>query len=186
MSLFKDPVQFEIAYKQFFPMLTGFAFRYVEDRDVAEDIVQEVFSKTWHQSDRIEIRTNVKSYLFGAVRNACLNHLKHQKVVETYAKEATGHQAPDQAAFMEMDELQEKINQALDQLPEKRRQIFELSRFEGKKYHEIAEELDISIKTVETQMSRALKVIRKVLGSYWVYLIIFSWILLLEACRGKI
>ncbi len=186
MSLFKDPVQFEIAYKQFFPMLTGFAFQYVEDRDIAEDIVQEVFSKIWNQSDRIEIRTNVKSYLFGAVRNACLNHLKHRKVVETYARETTRVEMPDQAAVMEMDELQEKINEALDQLPEKRRQIFELSRFEGKKYHEIAEELDISIKTVETQMSRALKVMRKALGSYLVYLIIFSWIMLLEACQGKI
>lgn len=186
MSPFNDPLQFEMAYKQFFPMLVRFAFQYVEDRDTAEDIVQEVFSNIWNQADHIEIRTQIKSYLFGAVRNACLNHLKHQKVVATHAKENPGQAMLVQGEFLEMDELQEKINQALGQLPEKRRQIFELSRFEGKKYHEIAEELDISIKTVETQMSRALKVLRKALGSYLMSLIIFFLMMLLKACRGII
>ena len=185
MASFSDPLQFEVAYKQFFSALVGFAFQYVDDRDTAEDIVQEVFSNVWNQADHIDVRTTIKSYLFGAVRNACLNHLKHQKVVATHAKETTANEAIDQLAFLEMDELREKIDQALDQLPEKRRQIFELSRFEEKKYHEIAEELNLSIKTVETQMSRALKVMREVLGSYLLYLIIFSLIIFIEACRGK-
>ena len=179
-----DPVQFEMAYKQYFSMLIGFAFQYVEDGDVAEDVVQEVFSNIWNQSDKLEIQTNLKSYLFGAVRNACLNHLRHQKVVETHAKETAHGEHQNQEEFLEMDELREKIDQALEQLPDKRREIFELSRFEGKKYHEIAEELDISVKTVETQMSRALKVMREVLGSYLLYLMVFYWIIS-EACRGK-
>ncbi len=186
MALFKDPVQFEMAYKQFFSMLVGFAFQYVEDSDTAEDIVQEVFSNLWNQSEDLEVKTNMKSYLFGAVRNACLNHLRHLKVVESHAQATLQPEETDQAGFMEMDELQEKLESALGQLPEKRRQIFELSRFEDKKYHEIAEELDISVKTVETQMSRALKVMREVLGSYLVYLIIFTLIMILEGCRGKI
>ena len=185
MSLFSDPVQFEMTYKQFFSMLTGFAFQYVEDTDIAEDIVQEVFSNVWNQSDQIEIRTNIKSYLFGAVRNACLNHLRHQKVERLHAEETARHRTLDRVAFMEMDELQAKVNEALSKLPEKRRQIFELSRFEGKKYHEIAEELKISIKTVETQMSRALKVMREVLSSYMVYLIVFYLTMLIELCQGK-
>ncbi len=186
MSLFQDSTQFELAYRQHFSMLVGFAFQYVEDSDVAEDVVQEVFSNLWNQSDQLEVRTNIKSYLFGAVRNACLNHLRHLKVVESHAQVTMQVEESDQTTFMEMDELQKKLEAALDQLPEKRRQIFELSRFEEKKYHEIAEELDISIKTVETQMSRALKVMREVLGSYLMYLILFSLILLLESCRGKI
>ena len=184
MSPFNDPAQFEMAYKQFFSMLVRFAFQYVEDKDTAEDIVQEVFSNIWNQADRIDIRTHIKSYLFGAVRNACLNHLKHQKVVATHAKENPGQATLDQGAFLEMDELREKINQALAQLPEKRRQIFELSRFEEKKYHEIAKELNISIKTVETQMSRALKVLRKALGSYLTLMIIFLLMILVKGCRG--
>ncbi|MEP5610718.1 MAG: RNA polymerase sigma-70 factor [Cyclobacteriaceae bacterium] len=186
MALFGDHMQFEMAYKQHYSMLVGFAFQYVEDGDSAEDVVQEVFSNLWNQSDRIEVKTNVKSYLFGAVRNACLNHIKHLKVVESHAKMTIQSEATDPTDFMEMDELQEKIDAALAQLPEKRREIFELSRFQEKKYHEIAEELNISIKTVETQMSRALKVMREVLGSYLMYLIIFSLIMLIEGCRGKI
>ncbi len=182
--ILSDPIQFEMAYKQYFSMLVGFAFQYVEDGDAAEDVVQEVFSNVWNQSDRLEIQTNLKSYLFGAVRNACLNHLRHQKVVQSHANEIDEGAFASQEEFLEMDELQEKINQALDQLPEKRRQIFELSRFEDKKYHEIAEELDISVKTVETQMSRALKAMREALGSYLLYLMVFYWIIS-EACRGK-
>ncbi len=186
MALFQDSTQFEMAYKQYFSMLVGFAFQYVEDSDEAEDVVQEVFSNIWNQSDHLEVKTNLKSYLFGAVRNASLNRLRHLKVVDSYAQATMQMEESDQTTFMEMDELQEKFEAALQQLPEKRRQIFELSRFEEKKYHEIAEELDISIKTVETQMSRALKVMREVLGSYLVYLIIFTMIMLLEGCRGKI
>ncbi len=167
-------------------MLVGFSFQYVEDGDVAEDVVQDVFSNLWNQSDRIEVKTNVKSYLFGAVRNACLNQLKHLKVVKSHENATIQSEAADTSDFMEMDELQKKIESALCQLPEKRRQIFEMSRFEGKKYHEIADELDISIKTVETQMSRTLKVMRDILGSYLTYLIIISLIMVIEGCRGKI
>ena len=180
-----DPMQFEITYKQYFSPLVGFAYQYVEDGDIAKDIVQEVFSKVWNQSNELEIRTNIKSYLFGAVRNACLNHLRHEKVKEAHENEA-GQAFIDGVDFLEMEELEEKINEALNKLPEKRRQIFELSRFEEKKYHEIASELDVSIKTVETQMSRALKTMREVLGSYLLYVLIFYLVLLLEACKGKI
>lgn len=183
MASFSDPVQFEIAYKQYFSSLVGFAYQYVEDSDAAEDIVQEMFGNFWKKADGIDVRTNLKSYLFGAVRNSCLNHLRHQKVVESHATDQENNDV-HQIAFLEMDELQDKVNEALAQLPEKRRQIFELSRFEEKKYHEIAEELDVSVKTVETQMSRALKTMREVLGSYLMYLIIASMIFLLMGLSG--
>lgn len=184
MTNLSDPVHFEMAYKQYFSSLVGFAYQYVEDSDTSEDIVQEMFGKLWNKVEGIDIRTNLKSYLFGAVRNACLNYLRHQKVVENHEAENEGGTV-HQINFLEMDELQEKVEEALAQLPEKRRQIFELSRFEEKKYHEIAEELDISVKTVETQMSRALKVMREVLGSYITYLIVATLIFLLTNCRGK-
>ena len=183
MTNLHNPADFELIYKQYFSMLVGFAFQYVEDSENSEDIVQEVFSKIWNQSKSLDIRTNIKSYLFGAVRNACLNHLRHQKVKQAHEQETT-HEIIDQEAFMEMDELQEKLEKVLNQLPEKRRQIFELSRFEGKKYQEIADELNISVKTVETQMSRSLKVLREALSAYIICLIIFS-LLFMEACRGK-
>ena len=165
-------------------MLVGFAYNYLEDSDAAEDVVQEVFSSVWDKGSAIDIRTNLKSYLFGAVRNACLNVLKHQKVVESYEREKLASEPSDDGDFLEMDELQKKVNEALDALPEKRRQIFEMSRFEGKKYHEIAEELEISIKTVETQMGRTLKHLREILGPYMTYVLVIG-ILLMNACRGK-
>lgn len=87
---------------------------------------------------------------------------------------------------MEMDELQSRIEEALNQLPEKRRQIFEMSRYEGKKYAEIAEELDISVKTVETQMSRTLKLLREALGPYLLYMVVTDLIMFLMSCKGKL
>ena len=186
MTSLSDPVQFEIAYKQYYSSLVGFAYQYVSDSDTSEDLVQEVFGKIWNQSHELTIKTNVKSYLFGAVRNACLNHIRHQRVKSAYSQGTPTERVIDQEAFLEMEELQEQLNSALAQLPEKRRKIFEMSRFEEKKYQEIADELDISVKTVETQMSRALKVIREVLKSYLIYVIIASVFFIIEACRGKI
>ena len=183
MNNLNDPAVFEMLYKQYFSMLVGFAYQYVEDAEVSEDIVQDSFGRIWKQSETLNIRTNVKSYLFGVVRNACLNHLRHQKVIQIHKRE-TKPDDTESTDFLEMDELQATLEKGLAKLPDKRRQIFELSRFEGKKYHEIADQLNISVKTVETQMSRALKAIREALSSYLVVLIILSMVFI-EACRGK-
>lgn len=157
---------FEKVFKTYYQQLAAFAYQYVECHDTAEEIVQEVFTNVWSKSEQIEIRTAVKSYLYGAVRNACLNHIKHKKVVRQH--EAYEGQKSDgyESNFLELDELQLEIDAALDQLPDKCRQIFEMSRFEEKKYKEIAEELGLSIKTVENQMGRALKVMRTALSRY--------------------
>ncbi len=185
MNTLGNPFQFEVVYKQYFSSLVGFAFQYVESSEIAEDVVQDVFGKIWNQSEAIDIRTNVKSYLFGAVRNACLNHLRHERVKQVHVERNSGEDA-EVVDFMEMDELQELIQHTLDQLPEKRRQVFELSRFEGKKYQEIAEELEISIKTVETQMSRALRTLREAVGNYLIWLIGLTLMFFLMACQGQL
>ena len=184
MTNLSDPIQFETAYKQYYSSLVGFAFQYVEDSSTSEDLVQEMFSKLWKKPEEFDIRTNVKSYLFGAVRNACLNHLRHEKVIRAHA-EASTREVSDQVDFLEMDELQDLIQKVLDQLPEKRREIFELSRYEGMKYQEIADELGISVKTVETQMSRTLKALREAVGSYLIWLIVISMIFFLMNCQGE-
>ncbi|UXX79224.1 RNA polymerase sigma-70 factor [Reichenbachiella carrageenanivorans] len=157
---------FEKVFKTYYQQLAAFAYQYVACHDTAEEIVQEVFANVWSKSDQIEIRTAVKSYLYGAVRNACLNHIKHKKVVRQH--EVYEGRKPEgyESNFLELDELQGEIDAALDQLPDKCRQIFEMSRFEEKKYKEIAEELGLSIKTVENQMGRALKVMRAALSKH--------------------
>lgn len=157
---------FEKVFQSYYQPLAGFAYQYLSDHDLAEEMVQDTFSSIWQKAEKIDIKTTVKSYLYGAVRNGCLNYLKHQRVVREHEAYELGRDDADQIDFLELDELQTEIDNALAQLPEKCRQIFEMSRYEEKKYQEIADELGISIKTVETQMSRALKVMRKSLHRY--------------------
>lgn len=166
ISLFDNEKDFEDLFKVYYDPLTGFAQKYVNDWVIAEEVVQETFSNLWAKSNSIDIRTNIKSYLYGAVRNACLNILKHQKVIHAHHEHVKNNESLYDDDFLELQELEEKIDQALDQLPNKCREIFELSRFKEKKYREIADELSISVKTVETQMSKALKVMREALGPY--------------------
>ncbi|MEP2025105.1 MAG: RNA polymerase sigma-70 factor [Reichenbachiella sp.] len=157
---------FEKVFKAYYQQLAAFAYQYVESHETAEEIVQDVFTNVWSKSDQIEIRTAVKSYLYGAVRNACLNFIKHKKIERRYEEQELLKSDGFETDFLELDELQMEIDAALNQLPEKCRQIFEMSRFEEKKYKEIAEELGLSIKTVENQMGRALKVMRTALSRH--------------------
>ncbi|WP_422361828.1 RNA polymerase sigma-70 factor [Reichenbachiella sp.] len=157
---------FEKVFKAYYHQLSAFAYQYVESHEVAEEIVQDTFTNVWSKSDQIEIKTAVKSYLYGAVRNACLNYIKHKKIVRRYEEQEQWKSEGFETDFLELDELQREIDDGLAQLPEKCRQIFEMSRFEEKKYKEIAEELGLSIKTVENQMGRALKVMRSALSRH--------------------
>ncbi|MFY0627137.1 MAG: RNA polymerase sigma-70 factor [Reichenbachiella sp.] len=157
---------FEKVFQSYYQQLAAFAFQYLSDHDLAEEMVQETFSNIWHKAHNIEIRTTVKSYLYGAVRNGCLNYIKHQEIERKFEASEKRKDDFDQIDFLELEELQSEIDKALEKLPEKCRQIFEMSRYEDKMYKEIAEELGISIKTVETQMGRALKVMRSSLNRY--------------------
>lgn len=146
---------------------------YVQDKDVAEEIVQETFVKFWQKLESLTIHTSPLAYLHTAIRNASLNHLKHLKVRREHAQQQEEHPTEwDQGNVIDAKILQGKIRHAMDQLPEKCRAIFELSRNEGLTYSEIAQQLDISVKTVENQMGKALKVLREHLGDF----LFWSWI----------
>lgn len=161
-----DPSLFEELFKRYYSPLCAFTYRYTENHDLAEEIVQDTFTYLWENLPRIEIRTTLESYLYGAVRNAALNHLKHLKVREKYELHAKQAKSAESTDFAELDELEAAIREALTSLPEKCREIFEMNRNQGLTYKEIAEQLEISIKTVETQMSRALKFLREALKQY--------------------
>lgn len=162
-----DEASFEEVFKSHYAELVGFAKRYVDSQEIAEELVQDVFMTLWSNAARVSIQTSVRSYLFGAVRNAALNHIKHEQVARKYVERqlhaTNNHTNTD---FLELDELHEKIQAALAKIPDKCREIFELNRFEGKRYKEIAVQLNLSLKTVENQMGKALKILRKELGEY--------------------
>ena len=169
--------QFENLYKQHYQALANFAMNMVNDDNAAKDIVQEVFVRLWKRREKIEFGPYIKSYLYKAVTNTSLNHIQSNKkrlqIFQTLIdKNPIIRDGPNE---MEKKEFHHKVREAIDKLPPKCRVIFILSKHEGKKYREIAEELNISIKTVENQMGIALKRLREDLKKYmgWKSLVLF-------------
>jgi RNA polymerase sigma-70 factor (ECF subfamily) len=147
----------------------------MEDLDDAEEIVQQVFVNFWEQRENIDIENSARAYLFRSVRNACLNKKKHIKIREQYKEHnemEINSNAVDLDKILNASELDTRIRKAIDQLPPERRKIFIMSRYDEKKYQEIANELNISIKTVENQIGSALKFLRKELIDYLTILIL--------------
>lgn len=162
---------FEQLFKLYYGYLCAFACKIIEDEIAAEEIVQDTFVKFWEKREQITIETSVKSYLFRSVKNSCLNTIKHNNTKANYAQyiiaEAEKNNFDDN--YIEVD-LAEKIEESIQALPEKRRKIFRMSREEGLKYREIAEKLHLSVKTVEAQMSLAIKTLRNKLKNYNTFL----------------
>jgi RNA polymerase sigma-70 factor (ECF subfamily) len=163
-----DRTVFEQIFRTYYPEICGFSLRYLPDPLVAEEVVQDLFCKVWFRRNEIVINTSLKSYLYKAAVNHALNYLRHQEMQRKYF-DYVGFEVNEVAGGIHYEsdgELQGLVQKALLELPEKRREIFEMSRFEGMKYHEIAEKLGINIKTVETQMTRALDFMRQYLKEY--------------------
>ena len=137
--------------------------------DAAEEIVQDLFYNYWKNKETLEVKISLKSYLYQATKNKCLKAIKHSLVKERYSSEMMRQQDETDTSStnsLELEELNDVIEETLNKLPEKCKQIFILSRFEGMKYSEIAENLSISIKTVEANMGKALKAFRENLKQY--------------------
>jgi len=167
-----DKEKFEELFKTHFKPLCGFANKYLQDIDLAKEIVHDVFVKLWEKREQIDMNKAVKSYLYTAVNNKSLNHIRDNKKFvdsEQIIENETDWNYSDNLVELE---IQEKITATLDSLPPKCREVFKLSRYENLKYKEIAEKLDISQKTVETHMSKALKALRKNLSEYLTGLLI--------------
>lgn len=160
---------FENMFKQYYSDLCYFALKYMESEEDAEEVVQDVFYNLWEKREMIQIQISVKAYLLSSVRNKCLQILNHRKVKRKYGKmksEETEVFSDNPADDLIYNESVEIFNEALNALPEKCRTIFKMSRFEGMKYKDIAFELSISVKTVEANISKALKEFRQFFPNY--------------------
>ena len=157
---------YEQLFAEYYRPLSLFAVRFVNDLETAKEIVQDLFVALYENRKSLLITTSLKSYLYQSVRNRCLNHLKHIQVDRRHLEHLKLNQesSEDLEATIEKGELEARIFQIISGLPPRCQDIFKKSRVNGMKNIEIAEHLDISIRTVETQISNALKVLREKLG----------------------
>jgi RNA polymerase sigma-70 factor (ECF subfamily) len=172
-----DKTIFEWLFKSKYAHLCFYATKILGNTSQAEEIVAEAFADLWEKKDKIIFSTSVTAYLFTTVRNKCINHLKHAKVSSTYKKYFLEHfkhfdtqDLPDK--IFDEKHLTNEIEKAINDLPDKCKEIFCLSRFENKKYNEIADMLHISPKTVENQMGIALKKLADSLKHLMMFLIL--------------
>ncbi|MDD2436705.1 MAG: RNA polymerase sigma-70 factor [Massilibacteroides sp.] len=154
---------FDKIYVLYYSRMHRFAKEYVLSNEDAENIVQDVFLLLWERRKVLDIRISLVSYLFSLVKNKCLDYLRRKVVAEEYKKELLLKLSALEDlnyTLSSEDDVEQIVENAINKLPERCRLIFIKSRIEGKKYKEIAEELDLSINTVENQMSIALKKLR--------------------------
>lgn len=166
-----DHRAFEALFHAYYEDLYGFVRYYVSSSEVVEDLVQDIFLNLWKRRQHWKLEATIKAYLYGAARNTALNHLRHKKVRARWQLSQTAFHAKlvspsstDDA--LRRKELEQEVREAIAELPERRRLVFTLSRHHGLSYKGIATALNISIKTVETQMVRALRFLRERLSTH--------------------
>lgn len=160
---------FSLLFQQYYTDLVLFAGIYISEKSVCEDIVQSVFLKIWDKRATLTIKTSFKSFLLKSVRNKCMDVIRHDNVVnkyeiffnlfDSYSKEETEH-------YILYSDLQAHLQKALQKVPDRYKETFELSRIKGLKYKEIAKEQNISERAVEERMSKTLKLLRKHLKDF--------------------
>jgi RNA polymerase sigma-70 factor (ECF subfamily) len=170
-----DEDAFNQVFNLYYSRLCFYADHLIHDFDLSRSIVQDVFVDLWINRENLDIRFSLKAFLFQAVKNKAMNVLKHRKVESKFLAEQKKKDEPVSVQdLMEEAELNDRINSAIQELPPRCKEVFILCRFEELKYSEIAERLNISVKTVEMQISIALKKIRQKLSdSQMIHLMIF-------------
>ncbi len=173
-----DNTYFEKIFKEYFTPLTYYAVKFTKDTDSAKEIVHTVFISLWEKRETVSTGQPLRSYLYTSVHNRSLNYLRDRSKFHNddisdldYINELS----EEYHDLIEQNETETIIAETINRLPEKCRQIFKLNRFEEKKYAEIASLLNISVKTVEAQISKALRVLREELNDYLTIIII--WII---------
>lgn len=170
-----DKKAFDLLFSVYYDKLCRYAGKIVHDDDQCEDLVQDLFAEIWVNRKKLNIKTSLSAYLYRSIYNSCLDYIKHQKVKNKHQSETVFQSAntfDDSLVFTEMIDIMERC---IEQLPEQCKKIFRLSRFENLKYREIAEVLQVSENTVDTQIRRALNKLKEELKDYLItILFLFS------------
>ena len=157
---------FHLYYKD----LVLFAGTFIQDQDVCEDIVQNIFVRLWNEHDHLSISASLKSYLLSATRNGCVDYIRHQEVHRQYADSfflESGLTTQEAEKYLLYFELQKELKRAIDRLNDLQRKCFILSRIHGMKYSDIADLLQISLRTVELKIAQAIKLLKEYLKEYF-------------------
>jgi len=171
----KDIKAFEMLFNQYYKPLVNYSFTLLKDTGEAEDVVQQVYISMWQKREEIGIHSSPRAFLYKSVYNASLNRIKQNNVRTAFADDVRQTATEAYAAdTLVAKELKQKIDAAIDQLPEQCGKIFKMSRYENLKYQQIADAMGLSVKTVENQMGKALKILRTELKEYMPLLILFT------------
>ena len=171
-----DQTAFELLFRFYYPGLVTFASQIVLDNAEAEEIVQDFFVQLWVKREGIKPSDSLKSYFFTAIRNRSFNYLKKAQISEKIREEfqqMVDHDSLYDPDVFVVSDLQARIKKAFEKLPPRTNEVFSLSRFRGLSNDEIASQLNISKRTVETQITNALKILREELKDYMFLLMLF-------------
>jgi RNA polymerase sigma-70 factor, ECF subfamily len=165
-----DIREFERVFTRYYGPLCTHAYKFLKDMDLAEDIVQEFFYNFWKNRTSFIPKLSFEAYLFQSIRNNSLHYLEHLEVRKQYAENVksgfNAQSTTEELPEIDLEELNKVVQLTLNKLPDRCSCIFQMNRFEGKKYREIAEALAISVKTVEADMGKALQLFRETLKDY--------------------
>jgi RNA polymerase sigma-70 factor (ECF subfamily) len=168
---------FEVVFLRYYAALCQYAYTILGSKDAGEEVVQDIFVKLWEHREKLDISGSIKSYLYRTVHNQCINQIQSWKVRNEYSKKLTKEAGPEYftitpfadeypIANLIARELEDKITESINALPEQCREVFLLIRVHNNSYQEVANKLNISLNTVKTQMHRAIVKLREMLHDY--------------------
>lgn len=170
-----DELAFEKIFKSNNPLIIGFCNQFISDWDKSKSLAQEAFINLWLNREKIETINGIKAFLYTYAKSCCLNYIRHRKIISKYEdsklqskEDQLNREVLESFDFnsLEFIELEALLMRSIDELPDQCRRVFMLSRFEGKKNKEIADDLNISVKSVEANITRALKTLKSNMAEY--------------------
>jgi len=159
-----DPDSFSQFFSAYYKDLVLFAYSFTHDLQDAEDIVQDTFIRLWEDRENLIVTTSLKSILLKTIHNKCIDWHRHRKIKDTHSSYIIDNSPLyecDTDNYILSSELENRIEKAISVLPEKYKESFQMNRFEGLKYKDIAVRLNVSVRTVEVRISKALELLRK-------------------------